>query len=103
MVPADYLDVHARRILLDQRSFQRRILCNEEWVRALLALPGQPVHVPTYIPAASARWLPLFGRFAARVIAEIVPQLDQHEGHPLALRVVALARVVSPRTRTRPS
>jgi hypothetical protein len=103
MVPPDYLDVHARRILLDQRSFQRRVLCNEEWVRALLALPGQPVHVPTYIPAASTRWLPLFGRFAARVVAEIVPQLDQHEGHPLALRVLALARVISPRTRTRAS
>ncbi len=106
MLPADYLDVHARRILLDQRAYQKRVLWDEEWIRALLApLPQAPTSsipaVPTYLPAALARRLPLFARFPARVLAEAVPQQDQHETHPVALRALALARVLPPRQRPR--
>ncbi len=35
----------------------------------------------------------MFQRLRVRVIAEVHMQQDQYESHPIALRVVALARV----------
>ena len=102
LLPADYLDVHARRILLDQRAYQRRVLADAEWIRALLSPPGDRSAIPAYLPASLARRLPLFSRFPARLVAEVVPQQDQYETHPLALRVLALARVAPARHRSRP-
>ncbi len=101
LLPGDYLDVHTRRLLLEKRSYQKRQLCNEVWIRALLAVPGESAPVPVYLPEAAGSWLPLFGHFGARVIAEAVPQQDQHETHPAALRALALARVVQARPRAR--
>jgi hypothetical protein len=41
-----------------------------------------------------ARSAPLFDRFSARLIAEVVPQQDAYEESPVALRVSAVARVL---------
>jgi hypothetical protein len=99
MLPADYLDVHSRRVLLEQRKYQMRELADAQWIRALLhgVSPERPV--PTYLPADLAKKMPLFARFPARLIAEVVPQQDQSEPHPVALRVIAIARQVSARGR----
>jgi hypothetical protein len=43
--------------------------------------------------AAAAR-LPLFRHFPARLLAEVIPQQDQAEASPVALRVTALAREI---------
>ncbi len=95
MLPADYLEANTRRVLLEQRSYQRRDLCNELWVRGEIIPTGLSTAVPVYLPDAVARWLPLFARFPARVIAEAVPQQDHAESAPVALRAVALARLVT--------
>jgi hypothetical protein len=100
MLPADYLDVHARRILLDQRAYQKRVFADEEWIRGLLHTgASEGSAVPAYLPAALARKLPLLSRFPARILAEAVPQQDQYESHPAALEVIALARVLPARAR----
>lgn len=101
ILPADYLDHHARRLLLDQRLYQKRRLAGAIWIRALFTPTGASVPVPTYLPEAMGPHLPLFARFAARLIAEAIPQQDQHESSPVALRVCALSRVVAPRPRAR--
>jgi hypothetical protein len=98
-LPADYLDTHAKHLLLEQRKYVRRDLCNETWLRAQLSMPGAPAPVPLYLPEAIAKWLPLFNRFPARVLAEAVPQQDQFETQPVALRAMALARVLPARGR----
>jgi hypothetical protein len=101
ILPADYLDHHTRRLLLDQRLYQKRTLGGAAWIRAHFTPAGASVPVPAYLPAAMGPHLPLFARFAARLIAEAIPQQDQHESSPVALRVCALARVVAPRPRAR--
>jgi hypothetical protein len=96
-LPADYLETHTRHLLLEQRKYMRRDLSNETWIRAELTPSGASTAVPTYLPDAMARWLPLFARFPARILAEAVPQQDQFEAAPVALRAVALARVLTGR------
>jgi hypothetical protein len=95
----DYLDVHSRRVLLEQRKYQRRELMGQAWIRALLHGPMGDRPVPAYLPADLAKRLPLFTRFPARLVAEALPALDQNETHPAALRVLALARAVTGRPR----
>lgn len=93
----DHLDTTSRRVLLEQRSYQHRELYDEAWIRALLTPPGSRAPIPTYLPASLAKALPLFGRFSARVVAEVVPQQDEAETFPVALRVGALGRTVPAR------
>jgi len=94
LLPNDYLGVHTERVLLNQRHYQKRELLDDEFIRALLSAPGASGVLPAYVPAKLARRLPLFQRFRARLLVEVLPQQDQYESHPLALRVAALARVV---------
>ena len=106
ILPSDYLDHHARRLLLDQRLYQKRKLGNATWIRALFTPTtatgaGASAAAPIYLPDVVGPWMPLFPRFSARVIAEAVPQQDHHETCPVALRVCALARVVTPKPRAR--
>lgn len=97
----DHLDTTSRRVLLEQRSYQHRELYDEPWIRALLTPPGSRAPIPTYLPASLAKALPLFGRFTARVVAEVVPQQDEAETFAVALRVGALGRTVPARGRPR--
>lgn len=99
ILPADYLDHHTRRLLLDQRLYQKRSFANVAWLRALFTPSGASAAVPIYLPAALGPWMPLFTRFGARVLAEAVPQQDQHEACAAALRCFALARVLTPKPR----
>ncbi len=101
LLPADYLDVHTRALLLEKRSYQERELWSGSFLRATLFAPGEPSGVPTYLPAAMAKQLPLFVRFHVRLLAEAFPQQDPAEQHPAALRVAAMGRVVSGRVRSR--
>ncbi|XXT21219.1 DUF2169 domain-containing protein [Sorangium sp. So ce429] len=91
-VPSSYLETQAVRALLEQRSYQRRKVFGGPHVRALLQPAGSQELVPTYLPEALAELLPLYARFKARLLAELQVQVDQHETHPAALRVLALAR-----------
>ncbi|WP_437638678.1 DUF2169 family type VI secretion system accessory protein [Sorangium sp. So ce854] len=91
-VPHAYLDTQTERALLEQRSYQRRKIFGGKHVRALLQPAGSQELVPAYLPEDLADALPMYARFKARLIAELQVQADQHESHPAALRVLALAR-----------
>lgn len=92
-LPPDHLAACTERLLLEQRSYQRRDLLDDTWIRALLSTGGQGLEVPVYLPARISKRLPLFKRFPARVIAEVVWQQDQYEACPVALRALALGRL----------
>ena len=94
LLPPNHLETQPERLLLERRNYQKRDLLDGEWIRALFTPVGADAPVPIYLPAALARRLPLFKRFGARVIAEVHPQQDQYESHPVALRVLAIARLV---------
>jgi hypothetical protein len=89
-----YLDTHTERILLEQRCYQRRTVFGETWIRAQLTPPMSKVAIPTYLPEALAKTLPMFTSFPARVLAEAHVQQDQYEAHDCALKAIALGRVV---------
>ncbi len=94
LLPATYLETHPERALLEQRRYQRREVLDATWIRAVLTVHAGDLPVPTYLPIALEKRLPLFKSFAARAVVEAIPQQDQYESHPLALRVVSLARVI---------
>jgi hypothetical protein len=100
LLPPDHLSACTERLLLEQRSYQRRELLDDTWIRALLSGAGGEAPVPTYLPARIAKRLPLYRRFPARVLGEVVWQQDQYETCPVAIRVLALGRL-PPRTRLR--
>ena len=81
--------------LLRRRAYQLRTVLGEAQIRALLAPAGAEGAVPAYLPAATAKALPMFASMKARIIAEARPQQDRYEDHPVALRVVALGREIS--------
>ena len=100
LLPPDHLSACTERLLLEQRSYQKRELLDDTWIRALLSGPGVDTPVPTYLPARIARRLPLYRRFPVRILGEVVWQQDQYETCPLAVRVFALGRL-PPRARSR--
>jgi hypothetical protein len=81
--------------LLRRRRYQRRTLLGEDQIRALFTPAGAEGPVPAYLPAATAKVLPMFASMNARIIAEARPQQDRYEDHPVALRVVALGWEIS--------
>ncbi len=99
MLPSDYLDVHSRRVLLEQRKYRMRELAGAQWIRAVLHGVSGDKPIPTYLPAELSKKLPLFTKFSVRLIVEVLPQQDQNEAYPLALRVHALARTITARPR----
>lgn len=91
----DYLAAQTERVLLNQRSYQLRSVLDASCIRSLLASVEMGGKMPVYLPQSAAGRLPLFSRFPARVLAEGHPQQDQYEAHPVALRAIALGRVLS--------
>jgi hypothetical protein len=89
------LEADIERHLLRRRCYQRRTVLGEEQIRTLLALTGAEAAVPAYLPVAAAKVLPMLAAMKARVIAEVRPQQDRYEDHPVALRVVALGWEIS--------
>lgn len=94
-LPPEYLAGHIERVLLAQRSYQLRNVLDANRIRALLGSLEMGGKVPVYLPYGAGGRLPLFSRFQARVLAEGHPQQDQYEAHPVALRAIALGRVLS--------
>jgi len=88
--PLDHLEALPERMLLERRQYAKRELLDGTWLRASLTLDG--IEVPMYLPDALRKRLPLYRHFGARAIVEALPQQDQYESSPLALRVIALAR-----------
>ncbi len=91
-LPPEHLATSTERLLLEQRAYQRRELLDDTWIRGLLSAEGS-APLPVYLPARLAKRLPLFRRFPARLLAEIVWPQDQYETASLALRTLALGRL----------
>ena len=68
------------------------MLLGEPRIRALFTPGGGKAAIPAYLPEALGPKLPLFRRFNATGIVEILPQEDQYETHQSSLLVLALGR-----------
>jgi hypothetical protein len=93
-LPAGYLDLNVERELLEQRCYQKRVVLGEKRIRAAITPEGRGTPIPAYLPEHLEAELPLFQRFRGAVIAEVRAQQDQFESSPLALVVLAIARVL---------
>jgi hypothetical protein len=100
-LPQGWLDQQIERAVVEKRAYQKRKVLGKTLLRAALGPRGAAV--PAYLPEDLAGHLPLYARFSARAIAEVHLSQDQYEPHPVALRVLALARVVTPRSAPRPA
>ena len=104
-LPLAHVEAQAERALVEHRRYQRRTVLGGRHLRALLHLgaagtgagagAGAKQVIPIYLPDTLAEGLPMFPRFSARVVVEAHFAVDAYETHPVALRVVALARVMS--------
>jgi hypothetical protein len=95
-VPPGYLQGSVDKLLLDGRHYRKKSVFSEPRIRAELACPGSDP-IPAYLPVALAMRLPLFARFRSVLVVELRTQEDQHEAHPHALVVLAIARVLAGR------
>ncbi len=93
-LPTGHLEAHTEQLLLERRHYQKRTVMGQVWIRASLTPAGGGEAIPAYLPESLSKELPMFQGFRARVIAELRPQVDQFEAHPLALRVAALGRII---------
>lgn len=91
MLPADYLDSHVQRMLIEQRAYKRKTVFGRSWIRA--EIQSSTAAVPAYLPDALAAELPMYRRFAARLLGEVDMREDEYESSPCLVRVCALARV----------
>lgn len=92
-LPPEHLTTSTERLLLEQRAYQRREILDDTWIRCLLSGEAAGGPLPVYLPARIAKRLPLFRRFPARLLVEIVWPQDQYETASLALRTLALGRL----------
>jgi hypothetical protein len=93
-LPEHYLESTVERELLEGRRYQRREVFGAPHVRALVG-PAAADAVPAYLPSGVGSRLPLFHRFRCRVVAEVHAPIDQEDGQPCALRVMAIARALA--------
>src|SRR5688572_1556693 len=90
------------RALLESRAYRVVSLFEGEFIRCLLATDAAPQGIPAYLPKTAATALPLLDSFRCRLAAELHPQQDAAERHPLALRVLALGRALDDAALARP-
>jgi hypothetical protein len=95
-LPAGYFDAQVERALLEGRHYKRTGVFGDVFLRGSLLIAGAGQGIPTYLPEGVAKKLPLYRRFAARVIAEVHLQVDQYETHAAALKVVGVVRAAAP-------
>jgi hypothetical protein len=94
MVSPTYLEQHTDRVLLEQRAYQKRTVLGDTYIRSLFSPFGASNQIPTYIPEALSKNLPMFQRLKMRLIAEAHGQQDQYEANPVSLKATALGRVL---------
>ena len=93
-LPVKVLEEHVERLLLSQRAYQLRTVLGGPQIRATLIPARDSLALVSYLPEAVGPKLPLSLRFRSRLVAEVHPSPDPQEPAPLALRVVAIGRVV---------
>ncbi|MBK8257228.1 MAG: DUF2169 domain-containing protein [Polyangiaceae bacterium] len=93
LLPADHLVACTERFLLEQRLYQVREFGGETWIRALVSNPAWEGSLVVYLPNHLKKRLPLFRRFTARILGELVWQQDQFEVYPFAIIPLAVGRI----------
>jgi len=91
------IEAQVERTLVSKRRYQKREVLGGVFLRGLLTLSGSARAVPSYLPEAIARHLPLAARFKVRMIAEAYIAVDSYEHHPAALKALALGWVMKVR------
>src|SRR5262249_5045370 len=94
---AEGIGVQVERAALEQRAYQRRMVFGGPRLRGgvVSGVGAQAQGVPVCFSQAVAMGLPMIARFKARLLAEVHPQVDQTEAQTVALKGVALGRMVS--------
>jgi hypothetical protein len=87
----DGLDTHTERMLIERRSYQKRMLFGRRWIRSVLRGSGK---VPVYVPESLCNDLPMFRLVKVRMIAEGQWREDPYETSEVALKAIVLARVM---------
>ncbi len=97
LLPPGTVVACAERVVVEERRYQKREILDATFVRALFWEGPEGRHegpLPLYIPAKAEKRLPLFKRFSARVVAEVVPQQDAYEIEGPALVATVIGRVM---------
>jgi hypothetical protein len=95
----DYLESTVQRQMLDERTYQKRqVLGGGHLVAHLLGTGGGPT-TTVYLPDHLAPQLPVVSKLKVRLIAEPHPQQHPADGEGVALRTLALGRVIGSRGR----
>jgi len=90
----DRIDERSERILLEKRHYQTRMMFGSDWLRTELKTSKDEPALPTYLPESLRKDLPMFRRFRARIIGRVHVKQDQSEIVAIAIKVVAIARIV---------
>lgn len=93
MLPADYLESHVQRMLLEQRAYKRKVLFGKTWIRA--EIQSQSASIPVYIPDSLSGELPMYRRLSVRMLGELDLREDEYETSPCLVRACALARIAT--------
>lgn len=86
----------ARRALHAARAYTRAQVLGGRHVRGVLRDAGG-ANLAVYISESACVHLPLDERFRARVVGELYPRIDATDPAPYALRVAAIARILTMR------
>ena len=96
-LPPDYLNATAERALLEDHAYASlTVLGSEHFCATMIAgVSERSLHAfTTYVPHDVAPRLPLLGTFRARLLAEPHPRQDPSESSTVALRTLAIARLI---------
>jgi hypothetical protein len=92
-LPPRFIATNVERILVENRSYKRRLILGALRVRADLVFSGGEV-LPLYLPDDAAKSLPLLPSFPVATVCEVRPREDLAETQPEALVCVALGRIL---------
>ena len=94
-LPITHIEADVERALLEEKRYEKRKVLGAEHLLGKL----HPAGTSVYLPLALADLLPSVERFRVRILAEAHRAVDGRDASPIALRVVALARVHAPLSR----
>ena len=94
----DYLETTVQRTMLEARQYQKRQVLGGPHVVAQLAGNGGPT-TTVYLPEHLGPQLPAVPRLKVRLVVEAHPHQHPADGEGVALRTLALGRVIGSRGR----
>jgi hypothetical protein len=93
-MPLDVLEADARQILVHARRFRTLAIFQSTHVVGMLRTRAHQGPLPVYLPATAQDYLPLEGRFHARLLVELRPRQVAGEDSLVAAAVLAIAREI---------